>query len=330
MQVFITHSLAPSSLLLAHSKQLAALVPKFVCDLGCLMLVGPSSSAVLRRDVYLISFISAFLPHAYRTVSALSRHASHPSPDTLLAVIQSASTLAINMTTFLFHLATGYSVWGCLRLAHTLVGTCGIAICMVHRLSSEWGSAADYPPLRGSFEGGLFVYTAFVGTSAWISPARRLAVHGKLTSMFPEGWLPLSELKRDELKALLKDETGSGHLIDWTPVASWQQPAYRSQQPSSHSQCAPWTAHERYELEPCGASTLGSNSELGELSAAVDGTAVSLEPQAEEGLPLERVRTYSTAYYERKLALLRTLEACGISFSDTSTSPRLGVGYGYE
>ena len=197
VQVFITHSLAPSSLLLAHSKQLAALVPKFVCDLGCLMLVGPSSSAVLRRDVYLVSFISAFLPHAYRTVSALSRHASHPSPETLLAFIQSASTLAINMTTFLFHLATGYSVWGCLCLTHTLAGTCGIAICMVHRLSSEWGSAADYPLLQGSFRGGLFVYTVFVGTSAWMSPARRLAVHGKLTSMFPEVWLPLSELKRE-------------------------------------------------------------------------------------------------------------------------------------
>ena len=292
VQVFVTHGFAPSSLLLAHFKQLVALVPKIISDLGCIVLVGPSSSAMPRRDVYLFAFISCFLPHTYRVFSAAARHAADQSPDTLVVVIQSASTLAIDMAAFIFHLVTGYSVWGCLRLTHTLVGAYGIALCIFYRFYTDRGSAAKFPPLRGSYEGGLLVFMSFIGISWWLTPTRRLRLHVHLADMFPEGWLPLSELKRDELKALLKDETHPCWASDALPALMHRE------------------LDARLALEPCGASTLGSNSELGELGAMAVVPAPELEV---EELPLSR------AYYERRHALHRTLQVCGLVFSDGDT-----------
>ena len=317
MQVFITHGFAPSSLHLAHLKQLVALIPKVMSDLGCIVLVGPISPAMLRRDVYLIAFVSCFLPHLYRTSSAAARHAAYRSPDTLLVVIQSAGTLAINLATFIFHLMSGYSVWGCLRLTHALVGAYGLALCIVHRFNSETHSAVEFPPLRGSFEGGVCVYLLFIGMSWQMTPTRRLLVHANLANIFPEGWLPLSELKPDELKTLLKDEAeacrprrlAGGHTIGWRAVhASGQQLA-------SDAPSAPWVGHELYELERCGASTLGSDSEVGELGATAEQQAVHPELEAEEAQLRDRAYS-SCAYYERQDALLRTLEVCGLEFPD--------------
>ena len=238
-------------------------------------------------------------------------------------MIQSGGTLAINLATFMFHLMTGYSVWGCLRLTHTLVGAFGIALCIVYRLNTERYSAAEFPPLQGSFEGSLCVYLLFIGMSWWMTPTRRLRVHANLANSVPGGWLPLSELKRDELKTLLKDEADAcspqplagGHAIGWRPVHATRQHL------ASDAPHVPWVGHALYELERCGASTLGSNSELDEFGAAADEQAghpdeQAVYPEHEEEKALLRRRKYPCAYYERQHALHRTLEVCGVDLPD--------------
>ena len=97
------------------------------------------------------------------------------------------------------------------------------------------------------------------------------------------------------------------------------RPVHASGQLASDAPSAPWVGHELYELERCGASTLGSNSELGELGATADEQAVHPEVEAEEA----RLREWpcSSAYYERQHALLRTLEVCGFDFPDDDDEP---------
>ena len=339
VQVVIANSVDTNSQVVVHHlKQLLALVPLLCTDVAFTVLLGPSPFATPSRVVLLGAFLGSSLPHMLRAWTAMERHTAVGSPETRIGMIQALITLAICVGCCLLTYAGGVSAWACLRSLFGLVGICSIALCVTLWFDLEGGALAAYPPLRGSFEGAILAYGGFIVNSVVIlAPSRRHRMHRILSAILPEGWLPLSVLKSEDLQQLLDGERKGhqpasqpechkpGHEIESRRHAGGLLGRITEAQenmafPSHMEDTQPLdgASGERDNMDPCGASTLGSCSELGDLASLAgcseppDANALDESRLIEAPSPVD----LSPAFYERQLALERTLAASGIRFVD--------------
>ena len=317
-----------------HAKQLVALIPKLLSDTACVVLLGPSRRAVASPVFLLGGFIGIVLPHGSKAFYTTARYAADTSHEALVGMAQANCTLFIHFVMFGLHRPGGINAWACYRGAHGLVAVNSIAFCVYLRLQTQSaGTDVQFPPLRGSFEGAILTYAAFAALCLWLTPARRLQLHSSLCGFFP--WLPLSALKRDELADLLKAEDAPWRWDISSPPPSAPPEVGMTggtrrhvRRPSSErARDSGWVAgtaqqqiytaadllREQQQLcgSNCGASTLGSNSEVDDLASqlpAIDGPAAN------------ELRTpspaYSPAFYQRERALERTLHELGLQFPE--------------
>lgn len=330
-QIHMAGALATSTIHTTHHiKQLAALIPLLCADVAFIILLGPSTMAEPSCSTLMGAFLMSVLTHAGRAWSATQRYTVAASPSTLVGMIQSICTLLLHLGAIALTQCRTTRAWSSLRAMHFLIGTISIALCVVLRLGT--GSAdAEFPPLRGSFEGAIVSYLGFIANSVYLTPSRRRPLHRALTTMLQERWLPLSALKRDELQQLLEG------LEDPNLAPQPATSISRGLLPRESRAIAPrmgYCCHGRVawalameesaplcvdELEPCGASTLGSSSEVGGLASLAALAAPPMDPPPSQYQLRVPPLPYSPAYYERQRVLERTLADCGFEFSEDSS-----------
>lgn len=304
-----------SSNRIAHeAKQFLAVIPKLISDFASLVLLGPSPRAVASRSFFVSAIIAIVLVHGAKTHATTLRHAASPSHESLISMLQAGSCFMIHLIMFFLHQPCGFGAWLCYRGAHVAVGVSSIALCLYLRLQTQ-SSTTNYPPLRGSFEGAILMYTTFIMLSLWWTPARRFWVHSTLCNMIP--WMPLSALKDDDLKKLLEPEH--------TPVAA--QPAVdsaniqrRRLQEGHRPPSLPSLSEGGKSADQCGqrlgSSTLGSDSEIAELSRLQPPSPLhsARGATANESFGADLHGDFAPAFYLRQRALERTLKDLGITF----------------
>ena len=309
VQVGIAEGTATKSYQIAHhTKQLVALIPKMACDFACVVLLGPSSRAVASHKFFLGGLAAIMLVHGAKAQATSARYVATGSAESLSSMIQAASCLTIHMIMFFLHRPCRFSAWACYRGCHVLVGASSIFICIHLRLRTPTESAiTEFPPLRGSFEGAILAYAIFIALSLWSTSTHRAWVHGALCDIIP--WLPLSALRRDELRELLEEE-------DAPNAAGGPVPLRRRLVSSRMSEHFVSEGGDFFHPvgQDCGASTLGSNSEVADLSSL-------MQPALPHGPAARRFRvptpdvSFSPAFYQRQRALECTLHELGITFS---------------
>jgi hypothetical protein len=312
-------SAACSDRLVHHAKQLVALIPKLVCDFACILSMGPSPRAVPSWHFFLGGFISILLVHGAKTQATIMRYAAEPSLVELIFMIQAVGCTFLHMFMFILHRPCGARAWLCYRACHALVGASSIALCLYLRLYAQ-SARGEFPPSRGSFEGSILAYGSFIALSLWLTPARRLWLHGGLCEIIP--WLPLSEIKRDELVELLRAEDVPGAAnspgLRRRGRAVRKLPSEQSVSNGGDEEFNPVDLH-------CDASTIGSNSEVADLSGLMMASEQRVPEPAFDALPVPTA-SYSPAFYQRERALRRTLHELGITFP--GEGDRGGLGHG--
>lgn len=301
VQVGIAEGMATKSYQLAHhAKQFVAIIPKLVSDFACIVLLGPSSRAVASRQFFSCGLVCIVLVHGAKTHTTTRHYVATGSAEALTSMIQAASCLALHLIMFFLHRPCGISAWACYRATHVLVGASSIFLCIHLRLCAE-SSRIEFPPLRGSFEGAILAYAYFIAFTLWLAPNRRLWVHSGLCDIIP--WLPLGALKRNELTELLKAEDVPNSAEARIPRRRRLVGRWPSEQSVSDG-------GEFFGLlgQHCGASTVGSNSEVADLSSFMQPALPQGQGPAEVRLPTP------DAFYRRERALEHTLQALGITF----------------
>lgn len=356
-----------------HAKQLLALIPMLCSDMVFVVLLGPSPLAMPSWDALLGAlFLCSALPHTLRVWATMDLHAAAGgSSETLIGLVQALTTMALFIGGSVLTYTGKVGGWPCLRGVFGLIGAIGLLLCGFLRVSQGGGRSAAYPPLRGSFEGAMVTYCGFIANSLLgLAPSCRYRVHRQLSTFLPDGWLPLSALKTEELQQLLREGEGEqllreGEGEDCSPcsvveplgaVATGWAVASRNGRATGWAGRRPEHAAggvidlqtsgasiEKGELEPCGASTLGSCSEIEDL-ASLAGLAGGGEPlisMAEATtLPVPpreccsnralEPKEFSPSFYQRQQALDRTLAASGIHFPDDGMSDGMSDGMEHE
>ena len=210
--VMFSQSIISSTTGFSHAKQLVALVPLILCDLACLGILGPSPMVKPSGKFLLVTLLCLIFSHGLKTWKATLQYRASPSPESLVQALQSNVTIAIHLIAFPLNHYWEFSVWRCLRGCHLLVGVVSISLCIALRLYGP--SSSRFPPLQGSFEGAIITYLGFCACALYFTPAQCRRLHYSLGACLPEGWLPLSALKSEDLKGYMEEYDALLHPRD--------------------------------------------------------------------------------------------------------------------
>lgn len=306
-----------------HARQLPALVPKLLLDVGLILLMGPSPTATPSDRAFRAVAVCSVLPHGTRAWATMTRHASANSNETLVAMLTSFSTMAFQICGFLLCGCGHAYAWTCFRSLNALWALMSIALCVVVQLRTGSSPYTEFPPCRGSFEGAIATYACFFCTSLWWTPDRRLWAHRTFTAMVPERWLPLSALGPEELNEFLQDKRQT------SPVDPVSSDGSNCDQADRAGEETNGTRARRNSWSACGLSTLGSNSEVEDLLQLHDegvllpsaDAAVAPETRrihCEEFLAIDTsgLPGFAPSFLKRQRALEETLKRCGLSPHD--------------